>query len=89
LTEAAMGQVLGYGIGMNTKLLNSMPADIRSVVVNTSVEYMDVYARYYIESMEEAQVSLQAGIDGKKSQDLEIEQGGRSQVQGGRGLIHL
>ena len=72
LTEAAMGQVLGYGGGINTKLLNSMPADIRDILVKTSDEYMDVYARKYIKSMTEAQVALQAGIDGRKVKIMKL-----------------
>jgi TRAP-type C4-dicarboxylate transport system substrate-binding protein len=66
LTEAAMGQVLGYGGGINTKLLKSMPDDIRDVLVKTSDEYMDVYAKLSIEASDEARESLQKGIDGKK-----------------------
>ena len=72
LTEAAMGQVLGYGGGINTKLLNSMPADIRDILVKTSDEYMDVYARKYIADMVDAQKTLQAGIDGRKVKILKL-----------------
>ena len=72
LTEAAMGQVLGYGGGINTKLLNSMPADIRDILVKTSDEYMDVYARKYIADMVDAQKTLQAGIDGRKVKIMKL-----------------
>jgi TRAP-type C4-dicarboxylate transport system substrate-binding protein len=66
LTEASMGQLLGYGGGINTKLFNSMPNNLQDILVNTSVEYMDVYAKMYMDAADEAKTSMAAGIDGKK-----------------------
>jgi TRAP-type C4-dicarboxylate transport system substrate-binding protein len=66
LTEANMGQLLGYGGGINTKLFNSMPENLRDILVKTSDEYMDVYAKNYIEDSANAKKAMAAGIDGKK-----------------------
>lgn len=66
VTEANMGQVLGYGGGINQKLFNEMPKDLQDVLVKTSDEYMDVYARKYIEDSDKTKAELIAGIDGRK-----------------------
>ncbi|MDE0943507.1 MAG: C4-dicarboxylate TRAP transporter substrate-binding protein [Alphaproteobacteria bacterium] len=66
LTEANMGQVLGYGIGINTKLLNKMPKKLQDIIWKTSDEYMDVYAKMYIGDSIAAKEAMMAGIDGRK-----------------------
>ena len=68
ITEANMGQVLGYGGGINLKLFNGMPKELQDILVKTSAEYMDVYARNYIEDSDNAKAAMTAGIDGKKVQ---------------------
>ena len=68
LTEANMGQVLGYGGGINLKIFNGMSAKQRDILVNTSDEYMNVYARNSLEYSAQAKVDMIAGIDGKKVQ---------------------
>lgn len=68
LTEAYMGQYLAYGGGINLELFNEMPKDIQDILLKTSDEYMDVYARMQIEYTEQAKKELTAGIDGKKVQ---------------------
>jgi len=66
LTEAYMGQFLAYGIGVSLRIYDKMPKDLQDILVNTSFEYMDVYARNQIEFTQQARKELIAGIDGKK-----------------------
>lgn len=66
VTETDMGQVLGYGGGINLKMFNGMPKDIQDILVKTSDEYMDVYARKSIDDTIQSKKDLIAGIDGKK-----------------------
>ena len=68
VTEANMGQLLGYGAGINLKLFNGMPKNLQDILVKTSDEYMDVYAKNYVEDSESAKAQMTAGIDGKKVQ---------------------
>ncbi len=71
LAEVNMGQTLGYGICINRDLFESMPGDLQEIMVQTSQDYMDVYARFSIEEMKSARTDLVAGIDGYK---MEINQ---------------
>ncbi len=80
LTEISMGQVLGYGIGINTKLLNRMPQKLRDIMVKTSDEYMDVYAKIYMDDTVEAKKQLTAGIDGRKVQFHQLNPGEREKM---------
>ncbi len=66
LTEIGMGQVLGYGIGINSKLLKGLPQKLQDIITETSVQYMDVYARNYMEDSVAAKKAMTAGIDGRK-----------------------
>jgi TRAP-type C4-dicarboxylate transport system substrate-binding protein len=66
LTEAGMGQPLGYGGGINLKLFKGMAKNLQDILVKTSDEYMDVYAKIYIGDSKAAKAALIAGIDGKK-----------------------
>jgi TRAP-type C4-dicarboxylate transport system substrate-binding protein len=65
LTEANMGQLLGYGIGINTKLFKKMPQNLQDIITETSVQYMDVYAKNYMADSDAAKKAMTAGIDGK------------------------
>ncbi len=66
LTIVNMGQVLGYGGGINLKLFKSMPKNVQDILLKTSDEYMDVYARIYKEQTVSATKAMGEGIDGKK-----------------------
>ena len=66
LTLANMGQILGYGGGVNLKLFNKMPKDLQDILLKTSDEYMNVYAKNYIEDTVVSRKRLTEGIDGKK-----------------------
>ena len=66
LTEASMGQPLGYGGGINLKLFNKMPKNLQDILVATGDEYLDVYAEKYIADSVAAKKAQTAGIDGKK-----------------------
>ena len=68
LTEANMGQLLGYGGGINLKLFNGMPKNLQDILVKTSDEYMNVYAKNSIEASDNDKTAMMAGIDGKKVQ---------------------
>lgn len=78
LTEASMGQLLGYGGGINTKLFKSMPQNLQDILVKTSDEYMDVYAKYYMAAAEEAKASMSKGIDGRKVTFYKLSSGERA-----------
>ena len=64
--ELSMGQLLGYGAGINLKLWNSMSEDLRKIISEVSDQYMDVYAEKYIKDERQAKTDLIAGIEGKK-----------------------
>lgn len=66
LTEIGMGQPLGYGGGINLKLFNGMSRNLQDILVKTSDEYMEVYARKYLDDSKAAKAAMIAGIDGKK-----------------------
>lgn len=68
VTEANMGQVLGYGGGINLRLFEGMSKDLQDILVKTSEEYMDVYAKNYILGSDKAKAHMIAGIDGRKVQ---------------------
>ncbi len=68
VTEANMGQILGYGGSINLKLFNKMSKKLQDILVKTSDEYVDVYAKNYIEDSVNAKKAMMAGIDGKKVQ---------------------
>ena len=63
--ELKMGQLLGYGAGINLRLWNSMPEELRKTISEVSDQYMDVYAEKYIKDSDQAKADLIAGIDGK------------------------
>jgi TRAP-type C4-dicarboxylate transport system substrate-binding protein len=65
LTEANMGQLLGYGIGITTKLLDGLPQKLRDIIIQTSDQYMDVYAKNYMADTISAKKAMLAGIDGR------------------------
>lgn len=68
VTIADMGQILGYGGGINLKLFNKMSKKLQDVLVKASDEFHDVYAKNYITGSDQAKKDMIAGIDGKKVQ---------------------
>jgi TRAP-type C4-dicarboxylate transport system substrate-binding protein len=79
LTEAYMGQFLAYGIAMSLRTFDEMPKDLQDIMEQTSIEYMDVYARYQIEFTQQARKELIAGIDGKKVEVHKLSDAERAQ----------
>jgi TRAP-type transport system periplasmic protein len=77
VTETNMGQVLGYGGGINLKLFKGMPKDLQDILVKTSDEYMDVYAHYSIDDTIQSKKDLMAGINGKTVEFLRLAPGER------------
>jgi len=86
VTEANMGQILGYGGGINLKLFNKMSKKLQGILVKTSDEFMDVYAKNYIEGSIQAKKDMIAGIDGKKVKfyTLSAEERGKWSAAAGR-----
>ncbi|MBT3533247.1 MAG: C4-dicarboxylate TRAP transporter substrate-binding protein [Rhodospirillaceae bacterium] len=78
VTEASMGQLLGYGIAINTKLLNGMPKKLQDIILSTSDEYMDVYAKMYMDASDEAKTAMTKGIDGRKVAFHQLSSGERA-----------
>ena len=72
VTEAFMGQQLGYGVGIGERIFNDLPKDLQDILLKVSDEYMNVYARNQIEDTEQARKELIAGIDGKKVQFFQL-----------------
>ncbi len=66
LVEAYMGQFLAYGVAISQKIFDEMPKDLQDILVQTSVEYMDIYAKHQIDFTKQARAEIIAGIDGKK-----------------------
>jgi TRAP-type transport system periplasmic protein len=68
VTEVRMGQVLGYGAGINLNQWNSLPEDIRTLIAEVSDAFIEQYARAYLDDVENTRKALAAGIDGKRVQ---------------------
>jgi TRAP-type C4-dicarboxylate transport system substrate-binding protein len=68
VTEARLGQVLGYGAGINLTVWNGMPEDVRGIISDVSDAFIDRYARAYLEDVEETKRELTAGIGGRTVQ---------------------
>lgn len=66
VTEVKMGQILGYGIGVNKKLWDGMSAELRAVISRTSDELIEKYAEAYLKSVDTTRAQLVKGIDGRK-----------------------
>ena len=66
LSEVQMGQLLGYGAGINLDLWRSMPDDIKQVFTDIGVDFIDYYAQAYLEEVDQTRKELAAGIEGKK-----------------------
>ncbi len=66
VTEVRMGQVLGYGAGINAKTWSGMPAEVRAAMTRISEQFMDRYARAYLDDVGRTKKELSAGIGGKK-----------------------
>jgi TRAP-type C4-dicarboxylate transport system substrate-binding protein len=68
VTEVRMGQVLGYGAGINLSVWNGMPEDTRKVISEVSDAFIERSAQAYLDGVERAKQELAAGIDGKQVQ---------------------
>jgi len=66
ITEISMGQVLGFGLGINLKTYNKLSDKNRAILDQVSVEMMDRFAKNYNASVADAKTKMTAGIDGKK-----------------------
>ncbi len=66
LLLANLGQNATYGGVINLDYWNTLPADIKNIITQTSSEYVDLYARNTMLETDDAIKTLQAGIDGKK-----------------------
>lgn len=65
VTEVNMGQVLGYGAGINLRQWNEMPDNIKQVMTEVSEEFVEHYSKALIEDNASARAELLKGIDGK------------------------
>ncbi|MCF8466651.1 MAG: C4-dicarboxylate TRAP transporter substrate-binding protein [Sneathiella sp.] len=65
VTEVNMGQVLGYGAGMNLKQWNEMPENIQKIMTEVSNEFVEHYSEALIKDNASAREELLKGIDGK------------------------
>ncbi|MAL77757.1 MAG: hypothetical protein CMN55_01380 [Sneathiella sp.] len=65
ITEVNMGQVPGYGAGINLDLWESMPENIRQTITEVSNEFADYYGELLIKDIDDSRAEMQAGIDGK------------------------
>lgn len=65
-TEANLGLLLGFGIGINLDIFNSLPPDLRQILLEVSDEYMSVLARLLKEDVVLAKSEMEQGIDGRK-----------------------
>ncbi|MZR31631.1 hypothetical protein GQE98_13400 [Sneathiella sp. DP05] len=65
VTEVNMGQVVGYGAGINLKLWNEMPDNIKKIMTEVSEEFVEHYSKALIEDNASARAELLKGIDGK------------------------
>lgn len=77
-TEANMGLILGYGIGINKKLYNGMPKNLQDIFVEVGAGYMNRYARNLIDGDAKVKAELIAGIDGKKMTFHQLADGERA-----------
>ncbi|MFQ5829274.1 MAG: C4-dicarboxylate TRAP transporter substrate-binding protein [Candidatus Methylomirabilia bacterium] len=68
VTEVRMGQLLGYGAGINLRLWNGMPKEIQKTITEVSEEFMDRYAQAYLADSDKAKKDLTGGIGGKRIQ---------------------
>ena len=68
ITEVEMGQVLGFGIGINAKKFNSMPKDVQQVILDVSEETVDKFGKLLVDDIQDAKKAMIAGIDGRKVQ---------------------
>jgi TRAP-type transport system periplasmic protein len=66
ITRISMGQVLGFGLGINLKTYNKLSDKNREILDQTSSEMMDRFAETYAKGVADAITAMTAGIDGKK-----------------------
>jgi len=65
MTLVNMGQVLGYGGGINLDIYNQMTDEQREIFDQLGVELVDRIAMNYVNGEAAAKAALEAGIDGK------------------------
>ena len=65
MTEVQMGQLLGFGMGINKSTFDRMPADIQKIILETSDAFIEEWAKRYASDIASARKALKAGIDGK------------------------
>lgn len=68
LTDARMGQVLGFGAGVNLTVWNGLPEQFRAIITEVSDTFIDRSAQAYFDDVENTRKALSAGIDGKRVQ---------------------
>jgi TRAP-type C4-dicarboxylate transport system substrate-binding protein len=68
VTEARLGQVLGFGAGINLDDWNALPEDVRAIITELSDAFIDRFARAYLDDAEQAKRELMAGIGGRTVQ---------------------
>lgn len=66
LTEVQLGQVLGFGLGINKKLMDGFSPEIQSIIRQASEEYQDASSKRFYDELNATKAELAAGIDGKK-----------------------
>jgi TRAP-type transport system periplasmic protein len=72
LTEVGMGQVLGYGAGINLAQWTSLPDDVRAAIVEASDAFIDYYAQAYLADVQATRKALAEGVDGKRVEFLAL-----------------
>jgi len=66
LTEIKMGQVLGYGGAINLKVYDKFSDANKKIFNELGIEFMDRYAKAYLDGDKAAKAAMMEGIDGKK-----------------------
>lgn len=72
ITLANSGMTTSTGIVINQDLFDSMPADLQTILKDTSVELMDRYAQALIAETDMIQAKLTEGVDGYKVEFHEL-----------------
>jgi TRAP-type C4-dicarboxylate transport system substrate-binding protein len=68
VTEARLGQVLGFGAGINLDDWNALPEDVRAIITEVSDAFIDRFARAALDDIEQTKRELTAGIGGRTVQ---------------------
>ncbi|PTX03034.1 C4-dicarboxylate TRAP transporter substrate-binding protein [Pararhodobacter aggregans] len=68
VTMANAGQTSSYGITINKELFDSMPEELRAIILEASIELMDHYGQALIEETDAIRAQLTEGVDGFRVQ---------------------